>query len=381
MDKRKKILIVYATAGIGHKKAASAVREALKAEDADVILKEIDILDYTNPFFIKAYPDVYVVLINKLIKLWAFMYYIFEIRIVHKLLYPLRKTIHLINARRLVRFLLEFKPDVILSTHFLLPDVCSYMKRKYGMNARVLNIVTDYRPHSFWISDGVDTYIVAHDITKKELVKKWGIEPNNIIVTGIPVEPKFSIKYDKASLRDKFNIPQSSFVVLLMSGGYGMGPVFEMVKLLNDLDGEISLITVCGYNKALYEKIENFKQASKINITNFGYVNNVNELMAASDVYVGKAGAISTTEALVQNLPIVFVNPIPGQESRNASFIAGKGAGIYMKDIHSIREIIAKLKQKENIDTMLNNVNKIKRPHAASDIAALVLKCAEGENK
>jgi processive 1,2-diacylglycerol beta-glucosyltransferase len=373
----KKILITYATAGVGHKKASLAIKAALENKKTDFDITFIDVLDYTNSFFKKSYPSVYLLLINKLIFLWGFLYYLLDFKIVHNLFYPLRQFSGVLNGMRFVRFLLEFRPDIVIATHFLTADICTYVKQKYKIKMKVINVVTDYRIHSFWIADGVDTYIVGHQETKMDLLKKWGVPSHKIKVMGIPVEPKFSIKHDKNFFRGKLNLPADSFVVLLLGGGYGVGPILKILKILNKsilrLRSGLSVITVCGHNESLYNKVNTFAKKINLTIRNYAYVDNIDELMAASDVYIGKAGGISTTEALNQDLPLIFVRPIPGQESRNALLMTKGGAGIKLKKISDIVKIVEELKHsEEKVKALKESINNIKKINAANDIADFV---------
>ncbi|MCK4463028.1 MAG: hypothetical protein KAU58_01820 [Candidatus Omnitrophica bacterium] len=392
----RKILITYATAGVGHKKASLAIKAALENKKRDFDIKFINVLDYTNSFFKKSYPSVYLLLVNRLILLWGFLYYLSDFKIVHNLVYPLRQLSGVLNSMRFVKFLLEFKPDIVVATHFLTADICTYVKQKYKIKMKVINVVTDYRIHSFWIADGVDTYIVGHEETRMDLLKKWGVPSHKVKVTGIPVEPKFSIKHDKSFFRRKLNLPANSFVVLLIGGGYGIGPILKILKILSKLpvrqtqgngkqakcvepstlrqNSGLSAITVCGHNKSLYNRVNTFTKKIDLAIRNYAYVDNIDELMAASDVYIGKAGGISTTEALNQGLPLIFVRPIPGQESRNANLMTKGGAGIRLKKISDIVKIVEELKySEERVKALKENINNIKKINAANDIADFVV--------
>lgn len=382
----KKILITYATAGVGHKKASLAIKAVLENKKRDFDIKFINILDYTNSFFKKSYPSIYLLLVNKLILLWGFLYYLSDFKIVHNLVYPLRQFSGVLNSMRFVKFLLEFKPDIVVATHFLTADICTYVKQKYKIKMKVINIVTDYRIHSFWIADGVDTYIVGHQETRMDLLKKWRVPSEKIKVMGIPVEPKFSVKHDKNFFRKKLNLPSDSFVVLLIGGGYGVGPILKILKILNKSilrqaqdfalrqDSGLSVITVCGHNRSLYNKVNTFAKKINLTIRNYAYVDNIDELMAASDVYIGKAGGISTTEALNQDLPLIFVRPIPGQESRNADLMTRGGAGVRLKKVNDMVEIIEGLRHsEERVKAFKENINNMKKINAANDIADFVV--------
>jgi len=372
MSAKKKILVTYATAGIGHKKAALAVFEALKSKYGDAEVKLVDVLDYTNFLFKETYCALYLFLINRLTFLWGFLYYSLNFKFVHLLLQPLRRVVHVLNSARLIRFMLEYKPDIVISTHFLHPDICCHLKRKYRMNMHVINVITDYRAHSFWVSPGVDTYAVGHERVRDELVNKWGVPAANVKATGIPVETKFSAAHDKNSIRAKLGISPGSFAVLLLSGGYGVGPVRKILEKLNKADFALSAITVCGHNKGLYEELEKFRETSAIKIVNLGFVDNVDKLIAASDICIGKAGGMSTSEALAEGVPFIFVRPIPGQEKANAEFLIKIGAGLRLKKVSRVLDVIQELRSSpDKMKALKENTKRAGRPNAARDIAQL----------
>ena len=374
MNDKKKVLIGYATAGIGHKKASFAIKEALEAKRKDVDIACVDVITYTNAFFRRTYCPIYLLLINRLILLWGFFYFFFDIRIVHFLFYPLRRAIHIVNSRPLIKFMLEERPDVVVSTHFLLPDVCSYLKRKYKMKIHVIGVITDYKAHSFWVSGGIDTYIAGHERVAKELIDKWSIPQERIKVLGIPVEPRFSSAYDRAAIREKMHLSADSFVLLFLSGGYGVGPVMKLIQALNKPDLPLAAINVCGHNKKLYDTAEYFRKKAHIQVINLGFVDNVDELMAVSDVGIGKAGGISTTESLSRELPFIFVRPIPGQEKANADLFVKTGAGIRLRKIRDILTVVERLRTSpEKLRAMRENIGRMKKPEAARDCADFII--------
>lgn len=366
-----KILITYATAGVGHKKAAMAIAKSFLGKYKNINTDVIDVLDYTNPFFKRTYCATYLLLINKIIFLWGFFYYFLNLKVAHTLFAPLRKLLHVSNGVRFINFLLKEKPDVVISTHFLTADICEYVKRKHGLNMRVINVLTDYRAHSFWISKGVDTYVVGHERVKTELVTKWGVSGDAVKVFGIPVEEKFSKKHDIIPLRQKLGIPQDSFTVLLLSGGYGVGPLVKILRALNKADFPLTAITVCGHNKKLCKRVANFKKCAAIKIINFGYVNNIDELMAVSSVCIGKAGGISTAEAIAQGVPFIFIRPIPGQEKANADLFVEVGAALGLKKISRLLKTVETLKLSgARMKALLESIERVKKSNAASNIAA-----------
>lgn len=373
-NKKKKILIVYATAGIGHKKAAMAVYDALLSVKGPHDVEIVDILHYTNTFFKKSYPSVYLFMINKMIFIWGFFYYFFNFRYVHMLTYPIRKFIHFMNGKRFAAYLTEYRPDILVSTHFMAPDICAYVKAQAGLDMEVINIVTDYRAHSFWVSGGVDHYVVGHAKTKKDLLRKWHIKPESVSVLGIPVEPKFSKKIEGKQAKAKLGLSVNNICVLLLSGGYGVGPIFNLLKLINNVSMPVSVIVVCGHNADLYKKVMGYKKDGRPNIINLGFVNNIDELMSAADIYVGKAGGISVTEALVKSLPVILVKPIPGQEERNARLIVREGGGILLNRVGDISKILeAVVSSDGTMSNLKNAILSIRRPNASVQIAELIM--------
>ncbi|MCQ9207334.1 MAG: hypothetical protein NG740_05625 [Omnitrophica bacterium] len=365
-----KILITYATAGVGHKKAAMAITKSFYGRYKNINTQTIDVLDYTNPFFKRTYCTTYLFLINKAVFLWGFFYYFLNLKVAHALFAPLRKGLHVLNGTRFINFLLKEKPEVVISTHFFTADICEYVKRKYGVSMRVMNVITDYQAHSFWISECVDTYVVGHERVKAELVTKWGVSEGKVEVFGIPVEEKFSKKHDVVFLRRKLGIDQDSFTVLLLSGGYGVGPFVRILRALNKAGFPLTAIAVCGHNKKLCERVANFKKCAAIKIINLGYVDNIDELMAVSSVCIGKAGGISTTEAIVQGVPFIFIRPIPGQERANADLFVKTGAALELRKISHILKTVESLKfLGERVKALLENIERAKKPNAAGDIA------------
>lgn len=364
MNGKKKVLITYATAGIGHRKAAQAIAEAFESKHREIEVKLIDVLDYTNLIFKEAYCVIYLFLVNRFTFLWGFLYYSFNFKFMHFLFHPLRRAVHILNSRRFIKFLMDYKPDIVVSAHFLPADICYYLKKKHKMNMHVINVITDYRAHSFWVSSGVDTYIVGHSRVKEELVNKWGREGVNIKVFGIPVEPKFSIMHNRTLLKERLGIKTDSFTVLLLSGGYGVGPVVRILEMLDKASFPLAAIAVSGHNKKLHKKVEVFRRRSRIRILNLGFVNNIDELMAASDICIGKAGGISTSEAFSQDLPFIFVKPIPGQEMANADLFTHLGMAIRLKKMNRLLEVVEGLKFSPGKMALLRE--KIKRVKSLS---------------
>lgn len=361
-----KILIFYATAGIGHKKAAFAIKEAFDAAGRkDVLLK--DALDYTNAFFKRSYCATYLFLIKRVPTLWGFFYYILDNPLIYTLLKPIRRLVNYINSKRLVNFLLTTKPKTVIVTHFLALEVIANLKRKGILDTRLVVVVTDYKSHTFWISKYVDSYIVASDYTREDLLAR-GIDSDRIKVFGIPCEKKFSAKHDITELKTKMGLALDKKTIFILSGGFGVGPIANIVLHLDKLEEDFQAIVVCGYNKKLYEKIEKIAVSAKHVFKVYGFVNTIDEMMAVSDVLVSKPGGISVTEALNASVPMIVMSPIPGQEMRNYKFLEKNGAALRIQKPERIEGVLKEVFASGKMDALKEAVKRIRYTNSAERI-------------
>jgi processive 1,2-diacylglycerol beta-glucosyltransferase len=337
-----KILVAYAYAGIGHKKAALAVEKALSAfKNAEV--KTIDALDYTNAFFKFSYPRFYLFLTNRTPTLWGFFYYLLDFKAVDFFMAPVRRFLDRTNSRKLIEFVKETQPDAIVCTHFSPGEIISGMKAKGEFKGRLITVVTDFIPHSFWMARWSDYFIGAIQRTKTDLLRR-GISEQKIRIMGIPCDPVFSISKGRDMLVKKLGIEQGFFNVLIMSGGFGTGPIREIVDNINNLEagvrGRLQLIVICGKNQVLFQELSSIAKELKIKIKVFGYMDNVDEFMEISDLIVTKPGGLTISEALSKNLPMIIVQPIPGQETRNCKILVGYGTAVRANNAREVSSFI-----------------------------------------
>ncbi len=368
----KKILIIYATAGFGHMKAAIAVKEALeKTKPKNTEIKIVNALDYTNTLFKVFYSSLYSFLVTRLPAVWGFFYYLFDNRFVYLVISPFRNFMEWLNTIKLRRFLFEYKPNIIVSTQFLASNVISKIKNKIP-DTNLITVITDYMPHSFWISNS-DLFVVASEDARKYL-ESWGIDKKKIKILGIPVLPQFTKKGNKESLRKKFGLKEGIFTIFLSGGGFGMGPIIKMLDILDNVGERIQVIVLCGNNKNLYESVIAMKRRLKFPLLALHFVNNVYDYMGASDILITKAGGIITTEALAEELPMLLAASIPGQETRNCNYLEKNGAAIKISDINDLSRIIDGLAGNPNkLAALKGGIRRIKKPNASHDIARLAL--------
>lgn len=370
----KKILIVYSTAGIGHKKAAMAVKKALdeiSPKEIDVTL--IDALDYTNAFFKWSYLKAYLLMVNSLPVFWGLSYYITDNFFVNLVVSKIRRISNWLNSRKLAKYLLDMKPDVIISTHFFASEVISDMKGSGILKSHLMTVVTDYRLHSWWVCDYTDTYVVASLEAKNDLMK-WKTDPAKIKVIGIPVEPVFSKKLDKAKTMEKLGLRSDIFTVLAIGGGFGVGPIEDIVRATNEISKPAQVVAICGHNDELVNRLNDLKPKLKVRLNVLGFVDNVYEYMDAADILISKSGGITVSESLAKEIPMIVISPIIGQETRNSDFLVNNGAAIKIgksSDLKALLEDIVSTPEK--INKMKEAIRLVKKPDACYDVAKIAI--------
>lgn len=355
-----KVLIVYASAGAGHQKAAEALFEYLKHARPELQLKIVDILEYTSKSYKLLYSKGYIFLISKLPWLWHFLFFLSFFFSNN----PLHLYLDYIHSSAFIDLLLNEKPEVVLSTHFLTSSVLTqFKKQKSCYNFRHIAIITDYNLHPFWIGEGVDLYIGSCDYVKEELLKR-GVPLEKIRAYGIPVSRKFYLSSDRKHTAGKLQVDASKFTILIISGAIGIGPIEQIVKTLAY---EAQLLVVCGSNQRLYKRIVKMRLNQ---VKPFPLINNVDELMSVSDVVLTKAGGLTITESLVKSLPIIFFASIPGLETANAAILHRYGAALIAKSIAQIKGMALSLKNRQELyQEMQKNSNLVRKDDTLINIS------------
>ena len=359
-----KILVIYATAGAGHKKAAEAIFHGLQAQGGhDVRL--VDALDYTNPYFKKNYPGVYTFLVTRLPWLWGLLFALIDTPWMQSLVHGCRRLYNGLNAQALQKFLIQEQFDDVITTQFLSAEVCAYLKRKGKIKSKIICVVTDFDAHHIWVSKGIDVYAVACEYTRNKLIA-LGVGPEKIFITGIPTDAKFAQKPDPLALKKKLRLQDGILTILIATGSFGMGPIEELIKLL----GSYQLLIVCGQNRDLYERL---KPLAQKNVHILGLVDNMDELMSVANVMVTKPGGLSISEALVKKLPMLFFSAIQGQETNNIKVLSSYGASQGQSSLPQIVETIHEWDSNpKDLDALRLRLSELSKPNAVADIIALL---------
>jgi processive 1,2-diacylglycerol beta-glucosyltransferase len=274
----------------------------------------------------------------------------------------------MLNTKAFVDFLRQEGFELVISTHFLSTEIVSYLKSKGLIQPKLITIVTDFKTHRFWDGKHVDYYMVGADSTKKMMAER-GTDAERIMVTGIPLRKGFRKKIKKEEIAKKLDIAADVFTVLVMGGGFGVGPIEDIVLNLQKLEFHFQIIVVCGYNSKLCERlkfiVKDLNKPSRI----LGFCSAMEEMMAVSDIIVSKAGAITVSEALSKGVPFITLNPIPGQEGRNVKFLSDNGLGFKVKSPSELNIIIKRFHEDtKTLDDLRSHIRSYAKPHSAERI-------------
>ena len=357
-----KTVIACTSAGAGHLKAAEAIFNYFRAQEPDQELVLVDVLEESDFLFGNFYSRSYSFMVNHCQWLWRFMFHITSQKNLQPALTKVRTFHNRLNTSNFRKYLTQADPDVIISTHYLASNIACNLKKKGQITSKIVTVITDFGVHPFWVYDQTDWYAVASEASKKEL-SKLGIAEDKIRVTGIPIDPKFSGGFNKTDLRSKFGLDSWTFTVLVITGSFGIGPIEAIVDLLH---GQVQILAVCAKNEKLFKRLS-AKNYSGVKI--FGFVGNIDELMAVSDLIVTKPGGLSIAELLARELVPVFISAIPGQEAKNIEILSKYGIGEKAQSAARVKEIVLDyLNSPQKLKIAKERIRQMPKPHAAEEI-------------
>ena len=371
----KKIMILYASVGGGHFRAADGVRAYIEENYKDkyeVVM--IDALNYTNKVIDKIVISSYVNKARYSPKLRSKNYQMGE---EHYSVANFSNAVQKLLSQKLFNLFKEKQPDVVISTHPFITEMVACLKKKGKTNAKLAVILTDYASHRFWEmkSEYVNLYFVANEEMRYSLIHS-GIDASKIHVTGIPVRPDFFKKYDRKKLLDDLDLEEGKPIFLVFGGGaYGMSDANVLFKSLLDIKEDIQIIAIAGKSEKTKEGFEKLALESNKKIVILGFTDKVPELMSIADFVVSKPGGLTTTEILVSNVPFVIFNPVPGQEEENANFLTNNGAAVRLWDLNKATPFFEQLlSDKFRLDHIKIMQKHIAKPNSTKDIVENVLK-------
>lgn len=357
-----KIIVSHASAGAGHSKAGQAVYNYLKEHRSGVTTDIIDVLEKSSRFFRFSYKFGYSFLIKYAPLLWGLGFWVTHCRPLRPWTRIIASFFNRLNTKRFSDFLIRENPDYIVSTHFLPSEIAAHLKIKRKIKSKVVTVITDFGVHPFWVSCGTDIYVAASGLTAEQLVEE-SVDKSIIRPFGIPVDAKFLGEFNKNQLLAKFNLDPDKFTILVVTGSFGTGPINEITDALA---GKVQMMIVCANNRKL---LRSLSRRNYPHTRVFGFIDNIQELMAVSDIIVTKPGGLSISESLVMDLFPVFISAIPGQETENIRVLAKYGLGIRADNIKVLKEAVLDLRDHpEKLNAMKERIRRVKKPFAVKDI-------------
>jgi processive 1,2-diacylglycerol beta-glucosyltransferase len=361
---------MYISQVSGHRQGAVAIAKSLKALNPDCEILSINGFGYIYPLMEKIINTAYMGVIKRAPKIWEYLY---DNPKIIKLSEKWKRSIHKSSHKKLKPLIDEFKPDVVVCTQAFPCGMVADYKKAHHLPMTVIGVLTDYAPHLYWLHEGVDYYVVPSREAQERYVKE-GIAADRIKIFGIPIRIKFAQKLDRQAIAKKLGLDLNIPTVLIMGGGQGLGPMKEAVKSLVHLARPLQLIAICGTNVKLVHWIKKIQRQTVKKIIFYDYASNVDELMEVSTLIVSKPGGMTTSECLAKGLPMVIIDPIPGQEERNSQFLVNQGVAIRVEDKrHIARDIDLLLNNPAQLAAMKQSALKNGKPMAAQDIAQLIL--------
>jgi processive 1,2-diacylglycerol beta-glucosyltransferase len=369
-----RVLIATVTAGGGHLAAAAALDEAWRGLRPGDVVDRVDLGKFFSPLHRKIVSDGYVKLVNHAPELWGMVFAKTDKPKMARVLNRVRAIFPSNSRAKFGRYVKQSKPDVVLCTHYFPLETLNHLRKKRGgPQPMAVSVITDFEAHALWMDSCVNLYCVAAEETKARLVAR-GAKPEDVVVTGIPISAKFSAKLNVKAVRESLGLRDDQPVLLVPSGGFGMGPLGAILAELDKVERSFQTVVVTGRNEELRRELAAQDRKHPTHV--LGFVTNMHELMAAADLLITKPGGLTSSEALATGKPLLILNPIPGQEAANSDFLLERGAAAKVNRVEDLPYRIEQLLGTKKLAAMGRSAKALGRPNAAPDICREVVKRA-----
>jgi processive 1,2-diacylglycerol beta-glucosyltransferase len=374
-----RVLIATATAGGGHLAAAAALDEAWRSFRPKDVVEKVDITKFFSALHKKIHADGYTQLVEHAPELWGMMFSKTDDPKAASRLTSIRRLFTATSRRRFRACLEKFQPDLALCTHYLPLEI---LREWGGQSGRgrgnrvsavsrskpiIVSVVTDFEAHALWMDGGVDLYCVAADETGGRLVAR-GVKREKIAVTGIPISKRFSSPVDSVRIRQALGFRDDLPVILVLSGGFGMGPVARAMVELDKVKKPFQMLAVTGRNAELRQELAVQDWAHPTRVV--GFASNMHELMSIAELIVTKPGGLTTSEALAIGRPLLILSPIPGQEAANSDFLLERGAAVKATRVEDISFRVAQLLGSGKLQEMTKAARSLGMPSSAQAVCS-----------
>jgi processive 1,2-diacylglycerol beta-glucosyltransferase len=372
-----RILILSASAGAGHLRAAEALELALRQLAPNAMVRNVDVLSLATKTFNRLYGQAYLDFVNRAPHVLGYFYDLLDQpRRKNSRTDKLRLIVEKLNLRPFLDLLRSEPWDLIVNTHFLPAEIIASLRRRRRLTIRHVTVTTDFETHRLWVHKPCEHYFVATGEGAAYL-ESWGIPKQDITVMGIPIHPVFSRERPRSEYLDSQGLEGDRPVLLQLAGGFGVGPIEKIYQALLDLEVPVEIVVASGRNKTVGKKLSKIKVPRRHLTKILGFTNEIDELMGAADIVVSKPGGLTVSETLARGAAMAVVNPIPGQEARNSDFLLENGAAIKINNVATLQfKLTELLEDTGRLARLKANAKRLGRPRAAFDIGAKAIEMA-----
>jgi len=375
-----KILIMSVTAGEGHNSTARALRDCSIQEGHQAEI--LDTYGFISPTVMKSINRSYLWVSSHAKNAWKLGYGLAEKRRApREPEYTPFRIVQLPVVHEVNQYIRNTSPDVILFTHPFSGLILDVLKRDGRLTLPTVGILTDFTFHPYWEDCTANDYVVIPSADLRHQAYRKGFTDAQLLPLGIPIHPKFSVSVPKEEARRQLGLDPDTKTLLLMGGSMGYGNMAKSLETLDAVEDSIDfqVICVCGNNSRAHAQIERLQTRRRV--LNLGFADNVDLLMDASDCIVTKPGGLTTSEALAKRLPMIIVNPIPGQEARNREFLLNSGTAVSVNDRCTVEELVCRLFQNpQRMDAMRMCIDSLRHPDSTKEVCRFVLSRCKSEN-
>ncbi|MBI3996505.1 MAG: glycosyltransferase [Candidatus Omnitrophica bacterium] len=368
----RRFLLLHITSSTGHRRASLAIEQTIKTLDPAASILSVDATEYTSPFVRWIVSRSYFSLIRHQPDIWEYLY---DNPDVHKQVQQFQSLLHRYHAVKLQRVLATFRPDAIACTQAYPCGMVADFKKRHGAQVPLIGVLTDYAPHLYWFHETVDAYVVPSEQVKQRFLIR-GVEASRVKVLGIPIALRFLESVDKAAIAREFQLELEQPILLIMGGGGGFGHLRDIIANLDTLPQPCQFVVIAGTNRSLLSWLQ--RQRFRHRVVPLGYTEAIPQLMDIATLLISKPGGMTTSEAMAKQLPLVIVNPIPGQEAYNARYLLSQGAALQAGSAETVRQTVRDLLENpDRLEVLRRRLGELAHPMAAVDVTRLLFTLAD----
>ena len=369
-----KILILTVTAGGGHNSTAEALRSRFEKRGAEaVVLDTYGAISRPIKWII---AKGYLFVAERMKRIYAGGYRLGEKRKGNSYRGSAMRFLNRIMSKNIRKYIDSYQPDAIVYTHVFCGGILDVIRQRRGLKAKTVGVVTDFLLHPYWEETLRMDYIVTANELLEPSARLKGYRPEQILPFGIPIKEKFEHCIPKEQARRMLGLDVNTRTVMIMSGSMGYSNLIDTVKILDRIDVDMQIICVCGSNEKAKKQIDELKTSKKI--LNFGFADNVDVLMDASDCLITKPGGLTSSEALAKRLPMIICDPSPGQEDRNSEFLQNNGVAMRVSDTYSVAYAIYQLfRHERRLELMREAIDMIRKPDSTRRVCEFTVNLIE----